>query len=109
MTPEEEIGTLHLRIAETAAGMLDGSVPFIEGVRTLTHLLNRAGVARNDEDFDVLVAADSETDDLPVGEVRRHWAPEALQRLEPEIDAATAWAKQFASEACESLVARFGS
>jgi hypothetical protein len=46
---------------------------------------------------------------LPVGEVRKHWATEALQRLEPEIEDATQWAKQFASAACASLLARFGS
>lgn len=100
---------LRRRIAETAAGMLDGRVPFLEGVRVLTELLERAGVSPDDDDFSVLFAVDCQTDALPVGDVRRHWATQALERLEPEIQAATAWAKEFASGACESLVSRFGS
>ena len=100
---------LRRRIAETAAGMLEGRVPFLEGVRVLVELLDQAGVSRDDDDFSVLFAVDCQTDALPVGDVRRHWATEALERLEPEILAATAWAKEFASGTCESLVSRFGS
>jgi len=108
MTQQDSI-EVHRLVAETAAGMLDGRVPFLEGVRTLTSLLDRAGVSREDDDFSIFFAVDCQTDNLPVGEVRKHWATDALERLEPEIQAATLWAKEFASGACESLVARFGS
>ena len=106
---DEDIGRSRRRAAETAAGMLDGTVPFLEGVRVLRDLANKVGVADDDDDFGTFVAADSETDALPVGEVRKLWASEALQQLEPEIQAATQWAKEFASGACASLVARFGA
>jgi len=108
MTREEEVAAAQRRVAETAAAMLSGQMHFLEGVRALRSLLGEAGVAWNDEDALTIDGADSETDSLPIGEVRRHWADEALQRLEPEIEAATQWAKEFASGACESLVARFG-
>jgi hypothetical protein len=104
----EDVATVRLRIAETAAQMLDGSIEFLEGVRLLTGLRSKADIKDDDEDFSVLDDVDSETDGLPLGDVRRHWATEALERLDPEIEAATAWAKQFASGACESLLARFG-
>jgi len=106
---DEDVSQARRRVAETAAGMLDGTVPFLEGVRVLTGLRHKVGVAQNDEDFMIIVGVDDETDALPVGEVRELWATEALQRLDPEIEAATEWAKQFASAACVSLVARFGS
>ena len=105
----EDVSHARRRVAETAAGMLDGTVPFLEGVRVLTGLRDKVGVAQDDEDFMIFVVVDSETDALPVGEVRKHWATEALQRLEPEIEDATQWAKQFSGAACVSLVARFGS
>jgi len=108
MTSDDDVATVRRRVAETAVAMLNGQMHFLEGVRLLTSLRHRAGVASDDDDFDTFVAVDSETDSLPIGDVRRHWADEALQRLDPEIEAATQWAKQFASGTCESLVARFG-
>jgi hypothetical protein len=106
---QEDVSQARRRVVETAAGMLDGTVPFLEGVRTLTSLRHKVAVAHDDEDFMIFVSVDWDTDALPLGEVRKHWATDALERLEPEIQAATLWAKEFASGACESLVARFGS
>lgn len=108
MTCDDDFEAVRRRVAATAAAMLNGQLQFLEGVRILTSLHSKACVAGDDDDFMTLVCVDSETDSLPVGDVRRHWAAAALQRLEPEIEAATQWARQFASGACESLLARFG-
>jgi hypothetical protein len=61
----------------------------------------------SDVDFMVFVAIASETDGLPVGAVREHWNPQALDELQPEIDAAEAWAKGHAELICMKLVTRF--
>jgi hypothetical protein len=87
--------------------MLDGTLPFLEGVRALVALHREAEVAENDADFLILVAADSETDSLPIGKTRELWSEEALEQLEPKIQVATEWARQFASAACSSLIRRF--
>ena len=89
--------------------MLNGTVPFLEGVRLLVSLRREAEVQEDDIDFLAFVAVDSETDALPVGNVREHWSLAALARLEPEIQTATEWAKGFASAACVSVVRRFGA
>jgi|SRR6185312_15535500 len=105
----DDVGECRRRVAETAAGMLNGTVPFLEGVRVLTSLRHQVGVADDDEDFTTFVDVDAETDALPLGEVRKLWASEALEQLDAEIQAATQWAREFASGACASLVARFGT
>ena len=58
-------------------------------------------------DFMAFVAIDSETDDLPIGDVRKYWSKEALDKLDPEIKKAEEWAKNFGLKECESLVRRF--
>jgi len=89
-------------------GMLACTVPVLEGCHILSSLRWEAEVGDSDEDFDTFTAIASETDALPLGEVRRHWAPEALQRLEPEVKSATEWALPLAFPACRSVVKRFG-
>lgn len=109
MTHEDYVASVRGRIAATAASMLDGTLPFLEGARALVALRREAEVRDDDPDFLAFVAADSETDALPIGAVRKLWADEALERLEPQIQAATQWATNYASAACASLVRRFGA
>ena len=56
-----------------------------------------------EEDLTVFVAIDSETDHLPLGKVRELWSQAALERLEPEIAEAEAWAKEYGVRACEKI------
>ena len=97
-------------IAEAAHGMLSGTLSFIEGARLKCLLRGRAKL--DDLDPDILVAfiaIHSETDALPIGEVRRHWASEALARLQPEIDSAENWAQEVGRAECQRLIDRFGA
>lgn len=87
--------------------MLDGQLCYLVGSRRLSALRHEVDVADSDADFLTFVSIDSDTDALPLGEVRRHWSAEALAKLEPEIQSAEAWAAQVGSEACRSLIARF--
>jgi hypothetical protein len=52
----------------------------------------------------VFTAIDSETDTLPIGEVRQHWSREALERKEPEISEAEDYYHDTAIEAAYRLV-----
>jgi hypothetical protein len=92
---------------ETAQAMLSGQLCFLAGSRRLSALRHEVDVADNDADFLTFVSIDSDTDELPLGQVRQHWSEHALAKLEPEIQNAEAWAAKVGREACESLVARF--
>jgi len=50
---------------------------------------------------------DSETASLPVGEVRRYWAPAALEREDVKINQAEDLNRAVALEAATRLVQRF--
>lgn len=96
------------QLVSLAQAMLDGKLSFLEGAaRILAIKKSLSGIANRDPDFDVFVTIQSETDHLPLPEQRALWAPEALDRLEPEFKRVEEWAKSFAPSACERLIARF--
>jgi len=51
----------------------------------------------------------SEVDAMPVGNIRKHWAPETLARVEPDVQAVIEWASPQALPACRSIVQRFAA
>ena len=62
----------------------------------------------NDADFLLMTAISSETDHLPLGPARQHWAPDALARKDEELaEAADYWSDQVRSS-CERIIERFG-
>lgn len=109
MNHEEYIRKQRMRAAEVARGMLDGSIPYLEGAIELSSLRFEVGVPENDPDFLVLSGVASEIDHLPIGAPRQYWSEEALERHEPEIQQSTQWAKQFSWSQCESIVKRFNA
>jgi hypothetical protein len=96
-------------MAEIAREMLRGDVSFIEGSRRINRLRSSAGLLQLDADIVPFIGIDSETDALPIGDERQHWAPDALIRLQPAIDRAEKWAKTIGTTACERLIDRFGT
>jgi len=109
MSHSEYVESVRKQAASLAAGILDGSVNVLEGALKLSALRHEVEVEPSDNDFTTFAVIASETDALPVGEVRRHWSTEALARVEPEIQSATAWARHLAVPACQSIVRRFGA
>ncbi len=97
-----------IKIAKLAAEMLAGSVEFIIGARQIAGLRFDADLEW-DSDILPFVGIDSETDALPLDGIRALWRPDALTKLQPEIDRAKSWAKEFGAKHCENLVKRFGS
>jgi hypothetical protein len=95
------------QIAETAEALMAGHISFIEGGRKISQL-SWAADLRDDPDVVPFIAIDSETDTLPVDEnVRRLWAASALEKLQPEIEKAEAWARTIGLRHCQNLIDRF--
>ena len=104
---EEYVATVRRDVVATAKAMLSGGVNYLEGARRLAALRFEAAVREDDEDFMAFVAIDSETDEFPLGRVREEWSEEVLDRLQPEIDDAIVWARNFGDAACDALSRRF--
>jgi hypothetical protein len=67
------------------------------------------GCDLEDADYRTFVGIDSETDALPLGRSRQHWAPDALAEIGPEIERAERWALDFGKEAFANVLARIGT
>ena len=107
MSCEQYLQSVRSQVVQTAQAMLSGETSYILGARKLDSLRHEISGMEGDEDFMVFVAIASETDGLPIGAVREHWDPLALDELQPEIEAAEAWAKNQAELICVKLVTRF--
>ena len=81
---EEHRRLASAKIVETAQRILSGNLGIVAGARQLSGLGFDVG-AEHDSDFIFFVGIDSETDHLPVGEVRSRWNAEAdaVYRLGP--------------------------
>lgn len=101
-----EIEQARSAIARLAAQMLAGELSYIEGSRAL---LAQLSAARADTmaEFRPFMGIDSETDRFPIGKVRELWQSSALLAMQPEMDAAEAWAKSVGAPACEKVLAWF--
>jgi hypothetical protein len=103
MTPEDA----RKEIGRRARAVLTGEFSYLEAARKIFSLKH---VADLDFDPDVIrfTAIYSNTDALPLGEVRKYWQPQALEKLQPEIERMEQWAQEYGRSACENLAARFG-
>ena len=102
------LATNRQKIAQIAQRVLDGSIGIIAGAREIHSLCSgHVGLDERDPDLNTFVGIDSETDDLPIGEVRKHWALDALAKKDLEIARYEAMYRDSALEAAARLVARF--
>ena len=109
MSHDEYVRSCRDRAVAFAKGALAATVPLLEACHALAALYDAVEVSSPDPDFDVFSLISSECEALPIGAAREHWAPEALARLEPQIQSAVAWATPLALPACRSIVQRFGA
>ena len=92
----------HLRAREVAQAVLDGRITVLEAVRQLVSLAHTDAVADLEDRRFIIV--ESETDNLPVGEVRNLWAPDSLKEKDVEIARAEALYRAQLMEACRRIV-----
>jgi hypothetical protein len=99
---QEQIRVLVLRIARQ---LVAGEIGVIAASRELGYLHLRHEV--EPQLANVLVTftgIDSETDALPVGDVRKEWSPEALKRKDEEITEAEDFYRDSAINAATELI-----
>jgi hypothetical protein len=90
------------RVKEIAAAVLDGRTAVLEAVRELWPLAHTDAIV-DEDDRTLVIAIESETDDLPIGEVRKLWAPYALEAKDAEIARAEELYKAQFLEACKRM------
>lgn len=107
ITPDES--ARQRQIAAVAQEMLSGTVDLVGGSRRLLALYHRLEEfdAENDQLFLPIVAFESETDVLPVGEARELWAPDALLSKEREFAPYLEKARPEILETCRALVRKY--
>ena len=107
MSHSEHISMVRAEAARVATDALAGRVNVLEAAHKLASLLAEAELGADDVDAATFSLISSETDALPVGGVRDHWDASALDRLQPELDSAIAWATPIAAPAFKSVARRF--
>lgn len=103
----EELWRKHCRkIRARALDLLESRLGVIETARVMLPLAYWTKV-QNEPEFLLFRAIASETDDLPVGDVRAHWAADALEREDVRIEAAEKFWREQALSAAEKLIERY--
>ena len=93
----------HRKAREIAQSVLDGRTTVLEAVRALVSLAHTDAVA-DVEDRRFIIGIESETDHLPVGEVRALWASSALKKKDVEIARAEELYRSDFLETCRRIV-----
>jgi hypothetical protein len=104
-------------VIEMARGIIDGSVRIIEAARAMTSLdLAFTLQSENDQyflffddpDFLFFKGIDSDTNHLPVGDIRKHWSPDALHVKDKEIRKIEEHYRKDAIKAAKNLLKKYG-
>jgi hypothetical protein len=94
-------------LLELLYSMLDGRLSYFEGAAQVLNIDRRLlGISEQDSDFEKFVLIRSETDHLPLHQQRPLWSADALEKLQGEFAQTEEWAKTFAPEACNNLIAK---
>jgi hypothetical protein len=94
------------KVVAVAKSILSGELGIVAGARQLARWRFDVG-AEHDPDFTFFVGVDSETDHLPVGEVRSRWSPEALKAKDEDLRTFEASVRDRALRVCESLIQKY--
>ena len=94
------------KIVTLAKSIVFGELGIVAGARQLAAWRFDVG-AENDPDFVFFVGVDSETDHLPVGDVRSHWSPDALRAKDEQLRDYEASVRDEAFRVCRSLIQKY--
>jgi len=109
LSHEEYIVLQRKRVVQLANRMLNEEIGLIEGVRLLSTLRWEVTDDQFDPDFLFFIGIDSETDALPIGEERRHWADYALVEKDKEIKKNEDFYRMEVFASCKVLIERFST
>ena len=95
------------RVIEIARGMISGQISIVEGSRQLALLSPEVTGKDLDPDFVPFIGIDSESDHIPLGEVRERWSKEGLERMDAEQREIEDHHRTWAIEASHKLLERY--
>ena len=105
----EKTAELRQAVIDIARRLVAGDLAIIAGCRELTRLGHHVVADwRNDPDFVVFGAVESETDHLPLEDVRPLWQPAAFAQKQVEVASCEAFYRDDVLHACRSVLKRFG-
>lgn len=107
MTNQTEVSRARREVVLVAQRMLSGHCGIVEGARQLSGLAHRLA-AEHDPNFTFFIGVDSETDHLPIGDVRQRWAADALRKKDEELRSLEGFFRADALHACQNLILKFG-
>jgi Protein of unknown function (DUF2489) len=90
-------------ILKICRGLLDDRIPLIDGCRQLALLRHEVDPGQSAA-FDTFIAVDSETDHLPLGEVRQYCSPTWLEKADEQVAHAERLYREPVREAAEALL-----
>lgn len=93
-------------LTKTANLVLEDRLDIIEGSRFMLKFASRAGIA-NDEIFLPVIGFESQTDHLPVGELRKHYGQKYLKELDQEKGNYINEFKSQITEICREIIKKF--
>lgn len=97
------------QIASVAAKMVQKNMELLNGCRTVVQLRGSLSEADgSDPDLLVLVAVESELEDVPTGPSRECWAPGVLAQKDEEAARYFQAVRDDVIRACQALVEKWG-
>lgn len=99
---QDRVATVGILLA-----LIDRKIGTILAARKLASLRHALVGDKFDDDWRIFIGIDSETDDLPTGEERKHWSPDALAAKDIEIQRAEGIYREPALAAARNLLQRY--
>jgi len=89
-----------------AQQVINGSLGIVEGCR---RIVSFKIYPIDDPDYQTIVGVESETDEFPIGDVRKHYHKASLEKLDRELNEYLVRVKPIVFEACKNLITKYGS
>jgi hypothetical protein len=102
-----ELLAARARIVEIAQAILEERSGIIAGAREMMWLRLDVDPDQEDEDLLGMAGIESQTDHLPLGEVRQHWDAEALLAKDAELAEQEAFFRESALACCRAIAERY--
>ena len=104
---EEYMNAKRKEVVKMARDLLEGEIDFLSGVRGLKSFKHEVSDDDFDLDFLVFVAIDSETDHIPLPELRESCSKSWLKECDKEVKEIEERNREQVAEACRKLINRF--
>jgi hypothetical protein len=105
-TEEEYVEAKRQEAIILANEIINRRVTVIEGTRRMLELLSTLSIDAMQKDFRIFVAVDSDTDHLPIGELRKECSLDWLEKCDQEIAIVEATNYEPVAPACRQLIMR---